>query len=789
MSTQPITLTPPEIVTAVLRAKTPADIERLLSQMSQIGLTGSRAIGDGDNNAGQIELASTPYSPLGERVINGFDAVLELLAQRKGYRTIDDWPQAPSGPREAARELLGLPKAGIGDLTDTERRNLAKNVVVMLDDSGEPQRPTITIEDSGIGATATELPNGLLSLNRSNKLHKTWQHGAYGQGGSATLRFCPYTVYLSRKAPDLLTDGEPDLVSWTIAYKDEGDPYRDALPVYRYWVDGVNQVPVFEPSLLPDPEWHGTRIVHVSYELTRYAQAYTQLTNGAWGMFQALLFDPVMPFLIGGRRQVDLDAVKKGAVADDDMSDVVVAAGDSTRVVLGNKLRLEIGPRGNDPEIPWRGSDLRDLSKIHGRDLGRLRINFWVVRRPVGSTRKTDPVLSYVTADSAVTVTLNGQRHEQERRAWLKDRVALPYLAKSLIVQIDIDELSPPARRQLFSATRERMVEGEMQTLIYDEAVAALKADEELRRFEREMRERAMSKGASQIADKVRTKLQKFITTFIKDKTRKVTVADRGPRNGNGPGTGPPRPPSPPRSTDDHNLPNVPTDMKFERDPIRIKQGQRTTVWVHLDAKNGYLQRHEDDLRVSFSSELGGKVMDIGKSELLAGKSLWTLQAQPDAPLGEGEIEAVLITPNGLLTAAAKVIVIPPPKETKRKQREEEVPVVGPNIEWVTRDQWDDEFNEQTVGQVNISDENTDIRVNRHHPLVAKALDDKTLSEGEVKSRENRYLFAIACGLFRQEYAAREGNRPNDSEFHAEQERMAEAVLIAIDDRTVDFDE
>ena len=86
-----------------------------------------------------------------------------------------------------------------------------------------------------------------------------------------------------------------------------------------------------------------------------------------------------------------------------------------------------------------------------------------------------------------------------------------------------------------------------------------------------------------------------------------------------------------------------------------------------MDAKNGYLRRHEDDLKVSFSSELTGKVTDISKSELLAGRSLWTLQAQEDAPLGAGEITAVLITPNGLLETSAIVRVSPPPKERERK--------------------------------------------------------------------------------------------------------------------------
>ena len=64
-----------------------------------------------------------------------------------------------------------------------------------------------------------------------------------------------------------------------------------------------------------------SRIVHVGYELPRYSQAYTQLTTGVWGMFHAALFDPVLPFLVGGQREVDVKATK----------DI-----DSTRVVVGN---------------------------------------------------------------------------------------------------------------------------------------------------------------------------------------------------------------------------------------------------------------------------------------------------------------------------------------------------------------------------------------------------------------------------------------------------------------------
>jgi hypothetical protein len=779
-----------KLVRGVLTARTESDVNAVLALAAGNGITTGCPIGNRDNNAGTIEIASNPYSAIAERVTNGLDAMLELMAQKAGYFDIEDWPTLPANPRDAAAILFDLPAGGFSDLIDAERRQLAANVAIMLEESGEKQRPTIIVEDRGIGQHPLEMPDGLLSLNRSNKLRKPWQHGSYGQGGSATLRFAPFTLFISRKEPSLLAEAQPDVVGWTIAYRDEGDPYKEALPVYKYLVESDSAIPTFEPSLLPNSEWHGTRVVHISYDLSRYSQAFTQLKNGIWGMFHALLFDPVLPFLVGGRRQIDLDvAAKKGAVADDDMSDFVVAEGDPTRVISGNRIRLNAGPKGKDPEIAWRGADVRDLTKAYDRDLGKLRISYWVVRRPLSSSRKTDPTLGYVAADSAVTVTLNGQRHGAERRGWLKDNLGLPYLAKNLIVQVDIDDLSPPARRQLFSSSREQMVDGPMKALIYSETIASLSADNELRNLENEMRDRAMAKGAEQVGEHVRKKLERFINTFLKDKTKKVQVAEGTGSDTNNPTPKPPGPPPEPRTTDDSHLPAEPSDIKFDRDPIEIVQGKRTTVWVYVDAKNGYLERHAEDLKVSFSANLAGKVLDVSRSELLAGKSRWTLKAESDAPLGDGEMEAVLVTSNGIVSATSKLTVVAPPKTSKRKPREKDAPAKGPNIVWVTRDEWDSDFNEKTVGEVNIGTDNTDIRVNRHHPRIDRVLNNKTLSEGEIKRRENRYLFAIGCGLFRQEYAMQAvGARPDDPVIQGEQDRMAEAVLIAIDEQIEDLD-
>ena len=752
------------LIEHLFAARTNDDCRQILKAAASDGISGTRFLGDREANAGTVQLASNPYSALVERVTNAFDGLLDMKAEENGDESM------PDSPRQSATAWYGVPHTGLNDLTTNERRALAENVRVVLEDSGRKLYPTVVIEDRGIGQHPLEFPNGLVSLNRSNKLRKRWLQGAYGQGGSATFRFCDYTLMIGRRKPSLL-NGADDLVGWTIVWEDPGDPYEDALPVYKYLVGTDNEVPVFDPSLLANPDWHGVRVVHVSYELPKFAQAYTQLTTGIWGMFHSALFDPVLPFIVGGRRDVDVKAT--GSI-------------DSTRVVVGNAARLNNpdGPAG-DLEVSYATGETFDLGKALKGDFGRFRVNYWVVQRDLKSESKTDPTASYVTAENAVSMTLYGQRQDSERRAWLKSQVQLPYLTRNLIVQIDVDPLSPPAKRDLFSSTRERGVEGELRDTIYREAARLLRGDSELRRFEHEERERMMAKGAQEVGDKVREKLRKFVRTFLQDKKRKVTRVEDLPRKplNQGPGGGTKR------ETDDSSLPNVPTRIAFERDPITIMQGRRTTVWFSANAKNGYLRRHEDELAVSFSNSLGHKVSDVAKSELLAGRSLWTLQAEDDAPLGDGSIEAVLITANGLLTASAAVRVVKPPTEQKRRKKEE--PEQGPDIRWVKRDRWEEfDFDERTVGRVNIGSDATDILVNRDQRILEKALSSRLLSPNEVKAREDRYLFAVACGLYRQEHQAQETKGQPDPDYLVqEQERLAEAVLIAIDERLVELED
>ena len=751
-----ITITSSALAHTVQNALTPEDVRNIITQ-AQAEMPGLRwrNLGDRDNNAGTVQIASSPALAIIERLTNGMDGLIEPAAAQHPT-------DSPASPREAARQWFGVPTGGIAELTDTERRTLAEGLLVSLEESGDRDRPTVVVTDRGIGQHPLDAPDTLLSLNRSNKLGSPHLHGAYGQGAAATYRFGEYTVIITRRAP-AFNGGRDDQVGWTIVWEDPGDPNVDKLAVYRYLVGPDNDIPAFEPAaLMGDTEWHGVRVVHVAYDLRGFTAAYNQPRGGIWALFHSALFDPVLPFLVGGNRDVDGRAAGKG----------------TTRVIIGNAARLSnpTGLRG-DLEIAYRNSVTFDVAKATGKPHGAVKIAYWVVRK-TGASVKGDPTASFATPETAVSMTLSGQRQDSESRMWLKSEIQMPFLAKIIIVQIDVDGLSPLAKRELFSSTRERAVDGDLRAVLYKEVADTLRDDEELRRLEREERNKLLAESVEKVDEKVRERLRKYIDTLLKNKTRKVrkeqdvVVPPRPRAGGGGPGH---------RDTDDSALPADPTFIKFTKDPIKVVQGSNTTVWVEINAKNGYLPLYQDNLVVTVDKSANGTITDVAKSELLGGKSLWKIHADVGAPIGDHKIEAVLVTPTGIITSTATITVTAAP--TKKKTVVNEEPDKGPRVEWIRENGWDQlSWTERNVGEVQVRPDETLILVNRDQRLLRKAIDaNKKLSEPAIKRREQRYLLPVACGLFEQYHAAQEMDAPPSEDYVAgEMERLAGAVILAI---------
>ena len=69
---------------------------------------------------------------------------------------------------------------------------------------------------------------------------------------------------------------------------------------------------------------------------------------------------------------------------------------------------------------------------------------------------------------------------------------------------------------------------------------------------------------------------------------------------------------------------------------------------MDVNAKNGYLPEHDDDLSFSWEGTDPGDAVRLSmRSELLGGESRWFFEASGDAAIGDYTFRATLVTPNG----------------------------------------------------------------------------------------------------------------------------------------------
>ena len=742
-------------------ARTVGDVEAILSLVERVDIPVGR-----DNNIGTIRMASDPGLAMIERLTNGIDSLVELEVLLS--------PGAdPQTPQEAAK-LLGVPADGIQGMSDTERRALGGKLVISMHESGVKRRPTICVTDHGMGQHPSAFSKTLLSLNESNKVGKPYTMGTYGQGGSVTFGFSKHTVILSRRHPSLLEEGQEDVVGWTVVFEQQTDPSKNILPRY-VWVVRPDGSPLTLPSsLFPDLP-HGARVVHVEYDVQALQGPFT---TQMWQFLHAALFEPVLPFIVTGDRAGDH---KKADGSPD------------SRVVVGNAVRLA-NIESASGDLSLGAYDSHDI--VLGDDYGAVTASWWALVRPEGSKSKSDPADSYTDASSAVSLTLHGQRQDAERRTWIKDKAKMPFLYKNMVVHINANGLKPLGRRELFASTRERATESELRKIIYDRVSDLIRTDEDLKALNHSEKERLLKRSTAATNDRVRKRLGKFIKTKLAGETKQSgdkagsgqgstvsggLIAGKGTTSPTGGGAASSGGPSGGRSTVDSQLPNVPTAVAFDSKRLRVAQGRSGYVWVSINAKNRYLPNHDDDLMIRIDGATKHGLDLSSRSVLLGGKSRWTFLATADTPQGTYDLVVVLMTAHGELTATLPIDVVAPPKIPAQSTGgvDDET---GPDVRWITKSQWENDWGVMNVGRVTQDDESTIIWVNRDYDLLAKALASNALSPDQVQTRADRYQFPIACGLWLQHHeTSRMETPPDDDYLQGELHRLAEAVLVTMD--------
>ena len=247
-------------------------------------------------NAGRIRLAGSPINPIGERTVNGMEALIEMMRQLELKRGLTE---PPPTPREAVKRYFDLPPLEEvpkwrqpirGQKPREYARTLATKIRIRLVHEGRPAEYSMVIEDDGIGQAPDKMHSTLLSLGESDKADKPYLIGVFGQGGSSTFAASSYSWIMTRRHPELL-DGSEDGIGWTvvkqIAPKGRRDPYFAYLAAHP---DGrVPTLPASAASLVGLK--HGTRFAHVNFNFGK-----TEPARRLYPALNHLLFNPVLPY-------------------------------------------------------------------------------------------------------------------------------------------------------------------------------------------------------------------------------------------------------------------------------------------------------------------------------------------------------------------------------------------------------------------------------------------------------------------------------------------------------------
>ncbi len=634
-----------------------------------------RNFNDSDSNDGPMSLNADPGHAFNERVTNGIDAVIELYLQLLQLRN----PKAPipSSPREAIELCFGIKP---GDLADAEELEQEHVVVSMYSTSGKsdksgvyksgPKNNVLDCRDYGIGMTAEEMPNTILSLNRGNKKYKPWLTGKHGQGASSTCQYSDITIIASRKY------GTSE-VAFTIVKKRKMGP-NERTPTYQYLIiDG--KIPTVT---VPEEVFrHGTLVRHVGYEGSLY-NVHGQ--NSVFGLLQRSLALTVLPIRVR-HHSMFLGSSERVATG--------IGAGDQ-RLVRGTVNQLEraweetINPPAKNraqknATITHRAQEVFKLGNYDFggedgvQDAGQVVFTWWAADRGVYKSNQeerkdSDVVRNWITPDRPILVTVDGQTHSEESRWHItstdKRAAGLWAIGKLMVVHIDCDGLSNLAKYNVFTSTREAMKETPLKDMIMEDLVRRLKLDKTLKRQNIELaggtkktdeeHERDLTETLKEYCKVANIPFESLVRRVEKWRSEEVDGDEQGP-NTDGSKDEPP----PIVAVADPTY----ARWKFKTEPAKLHPGQKYSWIIETDAPL-HFWNPKDPSKSLIRVSAGGGIIDRGGGEFKAGRIRYHFQCDENAKVSSvGFIQVQLHKHQGGASVGQphmlRIEVIAPPVE------------------------------------------------------------------------------------------------------------------------------
>ncbi len=391
--------------------------------------------GDNENNWATIgnQSSGADYA-LVEKIINSIDHVLIGECKIRGLKVegneSDDTPQSI---QSAVDRFFNIREGRLTNIHPRQRTKLSENIKLIA--TGGRNTPCYIIADKGEGQTPQEMPDTLLSLNKSNKLKIHFVQGKFNMGGTGALRFCgkkSFQLILSKKNPRIPSDGDdPTLNQWGFTVVQKAPPPEGSKSsVFKYLAPKgkilsfeADQLPIL-PGVYPEayssPMEYGTFTKLYNYELKRgynspiYFNLYYRLS--------LLISNIALPVRLYERRDGHTGHSYEKTLA-------------------GLSVRLDDDPRGNlELSFPVQ------LPPIHGQKI-----------KGTGYAFKKGKMETY-SKKEGIVFTVNGQSHGSINTSFFdKKDVGLSYISDSILIILDCSNIETQGREDLFMASRDRL--------------------------------------------------------------------------------------------------------------------------------------------------------------------------------------------------------------------------------------------------------------------------------------------------------------------------------------------
>jgi hypothetical protein len=620
---------------------------------------------DSESNDGPMTLNAFPGRAFIERVTNAGDACLELKA-------LTHTGLLPSSPAEAVGVWYGLKSGALATgMNDEDSRQLAKESVSVRtfvgQDPSDPKDCIIDARDLGIGLTADEMPNTILSLNRGLKKNKLYLTGKHGQGASSTYQYSDLTFIASRK-------NGTKVVAFTLVeatWEDE-DGNIGRTPTYRYLtLDG--EIPAVivksDDEFLP-----GTLVRHIGYNADFKA---TEGDKSMYGLLMRSLAQPLFPIWL---EQIHM----RGGTAEK----IQTFAGYRRygRQIRGTVNLLERAwnytlnpPSAKAPQelskILHRSSEVFKMGPwdFGGRtgvaDLGQVKITYWVA--DPNDRMPQDALKNWVDPEKTVIFTLDGQTHAEESRAIVtgQNGAKLWAVGKYMVVQIDCDGLDPRAKYEMFTSTREHVKDTPIRDMIMDELARRLRLDKKLGELNGHFAAAGVKKSDSSQNDSISALLKKYLKKSGLDFEKFLSRIRQWKEVEEEKEISTKREQLDPPPIEAQEPPTF-IRWRFKSETARMHPGQRYSWVFETDAPSHYW--NDADPAHSKIRVLASGVQYIGGGEMKGGRARCHFRCPEDVKVGtKGMIQAQLEWQSGAAkTAMLPVEVIAKPEPKRRDEGE-----------------------------------------------------------------------------------------------------------------------